>query len=348
MNKLWYYFWNRIVTLALFFTFRKRKAYHTENIPKNEPIIFVANHQNGLIDAIMIPTIPMQRMHFITRSDVFKNPIVGRILRSFYMIPIYRLRDGREKLAKNAEILDYCANLLVNNEKIQMFPEGNHNPERSVRPFKKGFADIAFMAMEKKPDLPIKIVPVGINYDIKNDFPATVALFYGEPISVLDYYNPADLKKSALDLNDAANAAVKKLTTHIEPKEEYNQLHKQLEDEGIDFLDPVAANKLVETRAFKGGQAIVKEQNLFGKVLVFIFGILNIIPLSIWRNAKKGIKDKTFVNTFRFVFVLAVFPIYHLIVGGVVAFFWGASIGIAYLTGNILLALLRKQLPYWY
>jgi len=79
MKKLWYYFWNRIVALALFFTFRKIKAFQPENIPKNTPVIFVANHQNGLIDAIMIPTKPMQELHFITRSDVFKNPIIGKL-----------------------------------------------------------------------------------------------------------------------------------------------------------------------------------------------------------------------------------------------------------------------------
>ena len=345
---VWYYFMNCIVSLALSFTFRKRTAHNKENIPKKDPVIFVANHQNGLVDAIMIPTMPMQEVYFITRADVFKNPIVGRFLRSINMIPIYRLRDGRDKMAKNTEILEYCADLLVEGKKIQMFPEGNHNEQRRVRSFKKGFADIAFLALAKQPDLPIKIVPVGINYDTKNDFAASVALYYGQPIDARDYYRPEDLKDSSAKLTLAAREAVKKLTTHIESKDTYDEKIKELENEGINFLNPRVANQLIEKDNFKGGQALKKQKTLVGFIIYYIFTVLNIFPLLLWWKFKKGIKDRTFVSTFRFVFVFLVFPLFYLIVGGVLAHFWGNTVGLAYLAGSILLGYLRKRLPYWY
>lgn len=348
MRNIWYYFWHRIVTIGLYFTFRKRKAYHLERIPKDKPIIYVANHQNALVDAIMIPTLPSQVIHFITRSDVFKNPLADKFLRSINMLPIYRLRDGRDKLAKNVEILDHCANVLNKNGRIQLFPEGNHGLQRRVRPFKKGFADIAFLALDKNPDLPVQIVPVGINYDSKDGFPASVALYYGKPIDARTYYQKEDRKASILELTKTAQAAVEKLTTHIVPKEEYDFLLKQLEDDGIDFLNPKAANDLIASRDFSEKYRVPNKRNWWRNAICFLFSAISILPLLLWWRTKKGIKDKAFVNTFRFAFVVAVFSMYHLAIGWAINHYFGQIYGVGYLGVVLLLAILRKHLPVKY
>ncbi len=330
------------------FSFRKRQLIHAERIPQKEPVIFLLNHQNGLVDALMIAPLIARPVHFMTRADVFKNPLVGRFLRSINLIPIYRLRDGRDTLAKNEEILKECATLLVNGGALQIFPEGNHHTDRRVRGFKNGFINIAFLALEQNPNLALKLVPVGLNYDSREQFAARVNINIGEPIDVRDYYDPEHPKEAMKKLNEALAAKVKTLTTHIEPKKDYKELLEKLEDEGIDFLDPVASNALIKAQDFTGNKAIPKKKTLGGLVIYYLFTLLNIIPLSLWWSRKKKIKDTAFIATMRFVFVMVVFPIFYLLVGWVLAHFFGTIYGLIYIAFSILLGYLRKQLPYWY
>ncbi len=330
------------------FSFRERRLVNKERMPKKEPIILLLNHQNGLVDALMLAPLMSRPVHFMTRADVFKNPTVARFLKSINLIPIYRLRDGRDKLAKNEEILKECATLLEHGGALQIFPEGNHHTDRRVRGVKNGFINIAFLALQQNPDLPLKLVPIGLNYDSRERFAARVNINIGEPIDVRDYYDPDHPKEAMKKLNDAISAKVKTLTTHIEPKEEYKELLAKLEDEGIDFLDPNASNALIKSRNFKGGKAIAKTKSLGGLVIYYLFLILNIIPLSFWWSRKKKIKDPAFIATMRFVFVMVVFPVFYLLVGWLIAHFFGMTYGLVYMIFSVLLGYLRKQLPYWY
>jgi 1-acyl-sn-glycerol-3-phosphate acyltransferase len=61
------------VKIALHFYFSKIKVYGKENIPKNKAIILVANHQNALVDPLLIATHTRLKPYFLTRASVFKN-----------------------------------------------------------------------------------------------------------------------------------------------------------------------------------------------------------------------------------------------------------------------------------
>ena len=56
MKHFWYNTVKIIVSVGLFFTHKKIKVYGKENIPKKGPLLFIGNHQNALLDAILIPT----------------------------------------------------------------------------------------------------------------------------------------------------------------------------------------------------------------------------------------------------------------------------------------------------
>ena len=348
MKYFLFYFFRVFVSITLVFSFRKRKLINANRLPKDKPVIFLPNHQNGFVDAIMLSPLIARPFHFLVRADVFKNPIVGRFLRSLNLIPIYRLRDGRSQLAKNEEVMKHCASILLDGGALQIFPEGNHHVERRVRSFKNGFIKIAFLALDQNPDLPIQLIPTGLNYDSRTRFSSRVNIILGEPINVRDYYDPSNPKEAMKKLNEAVSAQVKKLTTHIAPKEKYKEILQDLKNEGIDFLDPEAANLLVKSQDFTGNKAILEKKTIGGLGIYYLFMLLNILPLSLWWSRKKKIKDSAFIATMRFVFVMVVFPLFYLIVGWVIAHFFGAAFGLAYLIFSICLGYLRKQLPYWY
>ena len=68
-----------------------------ENIPpKGQPTIVIANHQNGLMDALAILHTMFQDRRqpvFIARGDIFKKDGVARILRFLKIMPTFRSRD---------------------------------------------------------------------------------------------------------------------------------------------------------------------------------------------------------------------------------------------------------------
>ena len=74
------------------------------------------------------------------------------------------MRDGIDQLAKNEEVFNQCYDILHRKKSLMIFPEGSDNRNRTVRTLSKGFTRIVYGAIEKHPDLKIKVVPVGVTY----------------------------------------------------------------------------------------------------------------------------------------------------------------------------------------
>lgn len=88
-----------------------------ENIPrKGEPTIVIANHQNGVMDAMAILH-TMSQDHrqpvFIARGDIFKKDGVAKILRFLKIMPTFRTRDGnRDDVRSNIALYERAARVL--------------------------------------------------------------------------------------------------------------------------------------------------------------------------------------------------------------------------------------------
>ena len=175
--------------------FRKGLA----NIPKNKPLIFAANHQNSLIDPIVIATTNRYPVFFLTKSDVFKNPMIAKILYSFNMLPIYRERDGADFKEKNIAIFNRCSEILANDGRIIIFPEGSHNIENRLRPLKKGIARIAAQANNETEE-DIWIVPVGLNYSNTRNKSADLLVSYGKAINASEIFQSIGQVKNENEL----------------------------------------------------------------------------------------------------------------------------------------------------
>jgi 1-acyl-sn-glycerol-3-phosphate acyltransferase len=196
-----------------------------ENIPKNKPIIFAPNHQNALMDALAILYSTKGQPVFTARSDIFKKPIVKKILTFLKLIPIYRIRDGYGNLKLNDEIIRKITDILSQNHSMVIFPEGNHGEKRKLRPLKKGICRMAFQAEEAYDyKLDIQIVPVGLDYTNYYKFNHQLLVNFGKPISVQEYIplykeNPS---KAHLAIINKLAGELKKLMLHIDTTSYYN------------------------------------------------------------------------------------------------------------------------------
>ncbi|NCB85202.1 MAG: hypothetical protein EOM44_12035, partial [Bacteroidia bacterium] len=129
-----------------FFRLHFRKLVFTgkENIPTDKPVIFAPTHRNALMDAlILVYENVKQQVVFLARADIFKKPLVIKILYLFKIMPVYRIRDGKENLGKNKEIFVQCGEILKNGNPLCLFPEARFNPHQNLLPLQKAIPRIA-------------------------------------------------------------------------------------------------------------------------------------------------------------------------------------------------------------
>lgn len=345
MKKIGYLFFRIWLRAALTFYFGKIKIEGLWNVPSKKPILFVANHQNALLDALLIATHCHRKPYFLTRSDVFKSELLKQLFEFLQMIPIYRIRDGVNSLKGNTAIFEYCSRLLQGGEAILIFPEGNHSLKRRVRPLSKGFTRILFQALESNPTMDIGIVPIGVNYVNAAVFPDKAALYYGEEIKVHDFFDKDDKSGSASRLKEEVSRQLKKLTTHIEGEEGYDDLIEKLNTANVDYLHPQALNLILEKEAVlnlehKGKFSAFK---YFFKNLIIV---LNFPMIILWSKLiRPKVTEPEFLSTVRFMFVLLLYPVQCFLLFLVVMIFLDWPTAIAICLGHLMLniALVKLQ-----
>jgi hypothetical protein len=106
------------------------------------PLLIIANHPNSFLDALIIGSYYKRRVYFLARGDAFKKPIHRFLLESLNMIPVYRLREGKEFLHLNEYAFNKSIDLLSKGFAVLIFIEGICINSNELQPFKKGTARI--------------------------------------------------------------------------------------------------------------------------------------------------------------------------------------------------------------
>lgn len=285
--------------------YKEIKITGLENIPKNKPILILPNHQNGLIDPVLIGTLCKLNPYYLARSDVFKNPIANWFLRTIQMLPIYRIRDGRNSLQKNEEIFDQCSELLLKGNHLMMFPEGSHGLDRRVRILKNGFYHIIDRALKNNPNIDLQLLPIGFNYDRLENFPDRVAIKIGAPLSVQKLIAKVEQEERLKLLKKTLRDSLIKLTTHIEDQKIYTEVFEYLHYKNVDFLEPEKNNELIATYQSSSIETVRKTTGKTSKRRLpkAILYILNFPIILIWKHILKPERlDLEFISTFRYAF----------------------------------------------
>ncbi|MDB2606506.1 lysophospholipid acyltransferase family protein [Zobellia sp.] len=318
------------IKVGLHLYYGKIQVSGLQNVPKDKPVLFLPNHQSALLDVLLIGVNCNRKPFFLTRSDVFSKPTLKKFFTYLRMIPIYRIRDGREALKNNQAVFDQCAEIFGNNHAIVMFPEANHNIKRRVRPLSKGFTRILFNAVERLPEKDIHIVPVGLNYKSNSGFPDRVAIYYDKSIIVNTLYNANDVQGSVNSVKGMVSDRLKSLTTHIEDEKKYDAVSNQLNALDVDFLNPVETNKVIKSLdASKVGKSPDKKTGFLGSFAIIIFTILNFPLIILWRKwARPKVWEPEFMGTLRFGFALLAYPVYYALLFLVVPLFTNGLTGL--------------------
>ena len=180
---------SQLVNCAFRSNFRKVVYINKEKIPKKVPIIFAPTHRNAVMDGLTLVYMNVKQIVFLARADIFGSKLLRWILSGVKVMPIYRIRDGKENLEKNNQVFKDCKRVLdCRGEALCLFPEAVHNPNQSLLPLQKGAARIALPTEALSNfESNIHIVPVSIYYTNKTEYLSDVYITFGEPVKVGEY-----------------------------------------------------------------------------------------------------------------------------------------------------------------
>ncbi len=189
-----------------------------ENIPGDTPVVLISNHQNALMDAVLICGALEKQCHWLTRADMFKKEFSNKLLRGLNMLPVYRDRDKLDDLSeKNAEIFRICRERLKKNCIISLFPEGTHRGLYKLWPFKKGVARLLAGANEEGIKN-ITLLPVGLDYTSFYEFGGSALIRIGKPVELAQLCDLGVLNtaRGQYELTEKLRRLLLELVTHIQ------------------------------------------------------------------------------------------------------------------------------------
>ncbi len=134
------------LTKGLFKKVFKVEVYGLENIPLG-PCVVASNHRSHLDPPLLNAVFP-EPLRFLAKEELFKVPLVGKLLPHMGALPVKRGTGDMEVLELAMELMHYGC-------KVCIFPEGTRaNPGEFLKP-KLGVGLLAIKS--QKPVLPIYI-----------------------------------------------------------------------------------------------------------------------------------------------------------------------------------------------
>ena len=119
-----------------------------ENIDTDKSYVVVSNHPSTLDIFTHITALPVS-IRFLTKTELFRIPIFGRVLKTLGLPRI----DRKNAKANFEKINDSINQVIKLGNSIMIFPEGKRSNQKELLPFKKGAAYIA-------KDFNLPVIPV--------------------------------------------------------------------------------------------------------------------------------------------------------------------------------------------
>ncbi|WLR46733.1 lysophospholipid acyltransferase family protein [Halobacillus litoralis] len=167
------------------------KIVGKKNIPAEGPVIICSNHISNL-DPPVVGITSSRNIYFLAKEELFKNPVIGGILKKVHAFPIKRGMRDRNALRKGLDV-------LKEGHALGLFPEGTRQKNGEIG---KGLAGAGFFALRSE----AAIVPCAIIGPYKKF--KKLKVVYGEPIDMSEY---REQKASAQVVTDRIMEEIRQL-----------------------------------------------------------------------------------------------------------------------------------------
>jgi 1-acyl-sn-glycerol-3-phosphate acyltransferase len=182
--------------IALHWFYRDIRVTGRHKIPASAPLLIAVNHQNALVDSLIVAWVVPRRIAMTAKATLVRNPLVALVFRVLGVVPLSRVNDEAQKSngspadhSRNTGAFREILNLLGQRGAVLIFPEGKSHNEVGLEPLKTGLARLALQARDKRSIKGVTILPLGLVFEDKG-VPGTIAgVHVGEPIEMDSWPN---------------------------------------------------------------------------------------------------------------------------------------------------------------
>ena len=152
-----------------------------------KPVILVANHFNGLVDAVLLAIIVRGFPRFIAKATLWHSLLLRPLLALAGLVPVSRPEDrdpaADQRPQANVASFERACELLRRRGTLAIFPEGTTHDRLELARVRTGAARIALSARASGIH-GVTIVPVGLTFDDKLALRSRVLARIGDPIDL--------------------------------------------------------------------------------------------------------------------------------------------------------------------
>lgn len=182
--------------IALHWFYRDICITGKNHIPFSAPLLIAVNHQNALVDSLIVAWVVPRRIAMTAKATLRKNPLIALLFRILGVVPLSRVSDEVRNSnglpadrSRNAEAFREILKLLEQRGAVLIFPEGKSHNEVGLEPLKTGLARLALQARDKRSIKGVTILPLGLVFEDKG-VPGTIAeVRVGEAIEMDSWPN---------------------------------------------------------------------------------------------------------------------------------------------------------------
>ena len=170
-----------------------------DNIPASGGVLLAANHISGY-DTVFIPAAvlkkhPLQMTWAPAKEELFRNPLIGGLYRSWGAFPVKRGRDIRAG--------KHLGDLLLT-QKVMLFPEGTRHKDGKLGSGNRGVGKLIY---EHRPVV-IPTALSGINHWNILKFWQQGEICFGPPVDFSDLFELEDKKETHILIVERVMAAI--------------------------------------------------------------------------------------------------------------------------------------------
>ncbi len=215
MSNFWWRLARAIAWLVVRAYYGSFRVEGKERIPAEGPVLLVPNHPNSLVDAAAVLLAVPRPVRFAAKGPLFRQPLIGTLLRNLGAVPIERPQDAGSSVRKNLAALDGFVDVIMTGEVGVIFPEGLSHPDPELKPIKSGPARIAVATIGREGGPPLKVVPLGLSYAPAQAFRGDSAVRVGEPFHVDDLHD-VHRRQAIRTTQERIADALRPLVYHLE------------------------------------------------------------------------------------------------------------------------------------
>ena len=177
--------------VALHWFYRDIRVVGRKRIPTGVPLLIAANHQNALVDSLIVAWVMPRRIAMTAKATLTENPLIALLFGIVGVVPLRRVSDEARKAnraspdrSRNAEAFREILNLLEHRRAVLIFPEGKSHNGVGLEPLKTGLARLALQARDECSIKGVTILPLGLIFEDKGVPGTAIGARVGEPIEM--------------------------------------------------------------------------------------------------------------------------------------------------------------------